>query len=304
MVNQKLSIVCRPACQEDTAQALALAALIWEGDDYIPYVWEKWLTDRYGLLAVAECQGRIVGLGKLTRHSPGSWWMEGLRTHPEFEGRGIASQIFRYLQYTWQRTGDGILRLATHSENLPIHHICERNGFQRLGELIIYKALPLDQACHTFQPVTAGEMPSVLARLKSSQLFHENLRLLDIGWTWTDPAPEIIQPTLEKGLAWWWQAADEQVPMGLVLVILDPEANEATAQWVIQGLDCPPERLSDLLLDIRRLAFAEAGRTVSRTVSWNLANRPELIQAAEAAGYQRAWDLSLYIYTLSHWDFV
>lgn len=293
MDNTRLSILCRPARQEDTAQALALAALIWEGDDYIPYVWEKWLADPHGVLAVAEWKGQIVGLGKLTRHSPGSWWMEGLRTHPDYEGRGIASQIFRYLQDTWQQAGDGILRLATHSENLPIHHICERNRFQRLGELVIYKAPPLEQSCQAFQPATPAEMPVVLARLKSSQLFQQNLGLLDIGWTWTDPAEEIIRPTLEKGLAWWWRAAIEQEQMGLVLVILDPEAEEETAQWVIQGIDCPQERLSDLLLDIRRLAFTDAGRTVS----WNLANRPEIIQAAQAAGYDRAWDLSLYIYT-------
>jgi GNAT superfamily N-acetyltransferase len=293
MGNPKLPILCRPTRQEDTAQALALAALIWEGDDYIPYVWEKWLSDRYGVLAVAEWQGGIVGLGKLTRHSPGNWWMEGLRTHPEFEGRGIASQIFRYLQDTWLQTGDGILRLATHSENLPIHRICERNGFQRLGELIIYKAPPLDQTCHTFQPVTADEMPVVLARLKSSQLLRQNLGLLDIGWTWTDPALEIIQPTLEKGLAWWWKGSTKKPSEGLCLILLDPEAEESSAQWIIQGLDCPMEHLVEFLRDLRCLAHARGGGAIS----WNLANRPELIQAAQAAGYQRAWDLSLYIYT-------
>jgi hypothetical protein len=159
--------------------------------------------------------------------------------------------------------------------------------------LVIFKANPLYEASQTFQPAIVAEMPIVLERLKSSPLLQKNLGLLDIGWTWTDPAPEIIQPTLEKGLAWWWQAESEQGPIGLALVILDPEADEATAQWVIQGLDCPQERLTELLLELRRLAYAKAGRTVS----WNLANHPELIQAAQAAGFKRAWDLSLYIYT-------
>jgi len=67
---------------------LELTRTIWEGDDYVPHVWGEWLADPQGLLAVAEHQGRVLGLGKLTRLSEDDWWLEGLRTHPNTKGGG------------------------------------------------------------------------------------------------------------------------------------------------------------------------------------------------------------------------
>jgi GNAT superfamily N-acetyltransferase len=294
----RLEVSLRPAAASDTAQVLALSALIWEGDDYIPYVWEDWLKDAHGLLVVAEWQGRIAGLGKLTRLSVDNWWMEGLRTHPDFAGRGVASQTFHCLLETWQRTGSGTLRLATHSKNTPIHYICEREGLEWLGELVIYKAYPLAEPCQAFQPIAAAEIDSVLTSLKSSAAFGMNLGLLDLGWTWSAPAREIVRRTLEDGLGWRRLPSSgerEGKPHEHVFITVDPEAAEGPPQWVIQGLGCPEDQLTQLLHDLRCLAHMQG----AGSVSWNLVPRPELTAAAGAAGYERAWDMSLYLYTTS-----
>ena len=42
-------LVCRPALPMDTPQVLDLAKHIWEGHDYIPYVWNDWLADPQGV---------------------------------------------------------------------------------------------------------------------------------------------------------------------------------------------------------------------------------------------------------------
>ena len=96
-------VVCRPALPLDTRGMLELTSQIWEGDDYVPKVWQEWLFDPQGLLAVAEFRGKIVGIGKLTRLSKQDWWLEGLRVHPEFEGQRIASRIQSYLLEIWER---------------------------------------------------------------------------------------------------------------------------------------------------------------------------------------------------------
>ncbi len=79
---QRINVLCRPARPSDTDDVMALTKTIWDGGDYIPIVWQDWLADRLGLLAVAEWEGRAVGVGKLTCITPESWWMEGLRTDP------------------------------------------------------------------------------------------------------------------------------------------------------------------------------------------------------------------------------
>jgi hypothetical protein len=87
MADERLKVTCRPAQVDDTPDVLELTHTIWEGEDYNPQVWQDWLADTQGLLAVAEHDGRVLGLGKLTCLAAGQWWLEGLRTHPEFERR-------------------------------------------------------------------------------------------------------------------------------------------------------------------------------------------------------------------------
>lgn len=35
----------------------------------------------------------VVGLSKITRIDADQWWLEGLRVHPDFQGRGVASHL-------------------------------------------------------------------------------------------------------------------------------------------------------------------------------------------------------------------
>lgn len=104
---EKLTVVCRPARQSDTQEVMELTSTIWEGDDYVPKVWQDWLADPEGILAVAEHEDRVIGLGKLTLLAPGEWWLEGLRTHPDFEGHGVASHLHEYLLNFWLQNGKG-----------------------------------------------------------------------------------------------------------------------------------------------------------------------------------------------------
>ena len=98
-------VVCRPGLPLDTPGMLKLTSQIWEGEDYVPKVWHEWLFDPDGLLCVAELQGKVVGIGKLTRLSERDWWLEGLRVHPQYEGQRIASRIHSYLLEIWQKIG-------------------------------------------------------------------------------------------------------------------------------------------------------------------------------------------------------
>lgn len=98
-------LVCRPALPKDTPDVIELTRTIWEGEDYVPSVWPTWLADPCGLLAVGEYGPRVVGLVKLTCLGQGEWWLEGLRVHPAYEGRGFASHLHDYVLDYWIRNG-------------------------------------------------------------------------------------------------------------------------------------------------------------------------------------------------------
>ena len=81
-----------------------------------------------------------MGVFKLTKFQEGEWYLEGLRVHPDFQGKGIASHIHEYVVDTWRRMGSGIIRLVTGSYNVKVHHMCEQTGFKRIAEFIPYRA--------------------------------------------------------------------------------------------------------------------------------------------------------------------
>jgi GNAT superfamily N-acetyltransferase len=109
------------------------------GDDYVPKVWLEWLFDPEGLLAIAKFECQVVGIGKLTKLSACDWWLEGLRVHPQFEGKRIAPRLHKYLLEFWGRNCSGTFCFATVSNREPVKHLAQVNGFQIVGEYSTFK---------------------------------------------------------------------------------------------------------------------------------------------------------------------
>ena len=266
---------------------MELTSHIWEGHDYIPYVWQDWLADTEGLLAVAESGGRVVGLGKLTRFAADDWFMEGLRVHPDWQARGIATRLNDYILSFWQRNCEGSVRLATASYNVKVHHMCERNGFQRVAEFVPHAAPALQEGNAGFEQVTPVELPSVIDFVRQSPTFRLGHSLLDIGWRWAGLNASHLQKALDEKQIWWWR--DKQ---GLLGFWLDEEDEELRPQ-ILLAL-CPIDQLVDLLLDYRRLA----AQLSKNQAGWAAPVNPQVESALQQAGFERSWDLSLYIFEL------
>jgi GNAT superfamily N-acetyltransferase len=281
----KIEVICRPAKQADTDDVMTLTSTIWEGDDYVPKAWPHWLSDPQGRLAVAEYQGKVIGLGKLTLLAPGQWWLEGLRTHPDYEGHGVASQLHNYLVATWEDIGAGVLRLATLSTRQKVHHMSERSGFHRLGEFTSFAAPAEDQRTSDFNPVTGKELQQALQFCLDSPSLAFAHGLMDLGWQWASPA----LPFLENARwVYWWR--DRQG-----VVVLGEEREEEQLPF-IQLLACPVEAIEDCLLDLRGLAAS----LNYPSVAWAAALQSDLAPILEKAGFQRDWDKSLYIFEKKH----
>jgi GNAT superfamily N-acetyltransferase len=290
MKNKITDLVCRQARDADTADMLELTRTIWEGHDYIPQVWAEWLADPEGQLAVAEWQGRVVGLGKLTRLSQDDWWLEGLRTHPELEGRGIAARLHEHLLGLWLDTGSGTLRLATASFRLPVQHLCERTGFDKVGEFTEYGAQVLEGGIDNFQPLAIGESAEALeVALKSESLAFSG-GLIDLGWRWTTPSRDFLREAAEKGKAWWWRGRQG------VLALTEDTDDEGQTFPLVELLACPIAEIPALLQDFRRLAKSQG---YAKAI-WGAPTHPDLQPLLEAGGFRREWDAAVFIYAKRH----
>lgn len=279
--------VCRPILPGDTEAVLELCSHIWEGQDYIPHVWQDWLADWRGSLIAVEYGGRLAGLCRLVRLSQEQWWLEGMRVHPDLSGRGIGSHLHAYALQRWRKYGGGVIRLATMRDNLRVQRLCQRTHFSRIGEITSFRAPALAEPCQAFRPVQTAEIPHALAFALQRPGLNLTYGMYDLGWQWCLPEIETISQVVQGGRAWWWRADD-----GLLLFWEDRQAQ--TPFFVIQLAACSMEQLPALLCDSRRLAAALG----APSLEWNLPPDTPAMSALLAAGFQRSWDNAVYLYEL------
>jgi GNAT superfamily N-acetyltransferase len=285
LLNDLDVLVCRPALEKDTGDVMELCSHIWDGGDYIPSVWEEWLADPDGLLGVAEMAGRVVGVFKLTKFSEQEWYMEGLRVHPDAQGKGIAAHIHDYAVETWRRMGSGSIRLVTGSYNIKIHHMCERTGFQRIAEFIPYRAPCLNDAKGRFTRLEQEEAERALYFICNSPTHALSSDLINLGWVYANLQLKHIEKAIREGHAWWWNGG-----MGFLSIWEDTEDEEHEPG--IQVLGCREEDLVEILIEYRRL-MGEIGYP---SAGWVAPNQPIVLSALEKAGFVRSWDSSLYVF--------
>jgi GNAT superfamily N-acetyltransferase len=281
------TLVCRPALPADTADVMELTRTIWQGEDYVPAVWAEWLEDSQGWLAVAQYGVHVVGLCKLSRLGAGEWWLQGLRVHPEHEGRGFASRLHDYLMNAWEQAGDGVMRLATASFRAPVQHLCARTGFTKIGEFTPFIASGLPGEISGFTPVTEREIEQAFAQALRGSSLRLTGGLMETGWEWVSITPERMAQAARGKRLWWWQNGRG---------VLAAREDEEEKALVLSLVSCDLPDLPALLLDFRQLA----GACGFERAGWFAPLGAGLEEVLISAGFQREWDASVYVYEKHH----
>ncbi len=265
--------VIRPALPRDKADVAAFTKSIWDGHDYVGLVFPEWLADPKGMLLVAEYGGRCVGCAKATQLAADQWWLEGFRVDPAVQGRGIGSRLDAAINAWWDVHGQGVVRLMTHARRVQVHHLCEKRGYRRCGEVWYFWAEPLSEPASNFSPLLPDQAEQAASFVRQTAPG----RLLGLDWAFADPTPELLQRLAEAGQAFWW---GEQRG----LVTFWEEQEDQGWSWVIGLEACAEGHRVDLLSQVRGLAAAHG-----KNAAWmNIADQAT-IQALERAGYVRMW---------------
>jgi len=278
-------VVCRPALPTDRVDVFEFTKFIWDGHDYIRYVWDEWFDDPNGILVAAEYGGHCVGIAKVSLSAPGQWWLQGLRVDPKFQDMKIGSHIHTYMDEWWSENGDGVARLMTSSKRVKVHHLAETLGYQKVLNMKELEAPALEGSGETFQPVTANEIPAAMEFALASPCLTSSHGLFDIGWEVLQFTQELFTSIQRQGNAYWWRGHK-----GLLLAWDDD--NEEGDVLGISLPACTVEDFPDLLRDIRRLA----NRRGEVGVFWIAPLTGELSSAAKSAGYipHKSHDIFLY----------
>jgi predicted PurR-regulated permease PerM/GNAT superfamily N-acetyltransferase len=280
------SVRIRPARVTDQDDMIHLTAQIWEGHDYVPQVWTDWLSDREGVLAAAEAEGRMVGFGKLTRLGPKEWWLEGLRVEPGYQGLKIGSQLTEYLIQKWQQRRGGVIRLATSSERVQVHHLCERLGFRKAGVFRVMAAAPIARGACEFQPVSAADATEAIALWKSGASLVGS-DLINDNWKWSRFTEEHLMEFIRRQRAWWWKKS--------AILLAYERVRDQKQNFEVAAILAPAGSFSPMLRQLRVLAKAQkADRAV-----WIMPDHLRLKEAAKRAGFIPQGDARLWIFERS-----
>ena len=276
----------RPARAKDRPAVEAICAQIWEGDDYVPRVWDSWLADPHGQLIIAEVNKRVVGLGKLSRLADDEWWLEGLRVDPAHRRKKIGGLLHGHLVKKARRVGRGTLRLGTRSDNEPVHRLAACDGFRRVATYQRYRADPLAVEASSLRRLTEQDLPAAWALAGESARYRASGGLYEVFWRWKNLTRERLAHHLAAGDVWGAGTQEELSALALVY-----QSEETLVVGLVDGKD---EALAAVLRGLRELA-AQLGRT---EVLIKPLDDPALVAAVELAGYEQIQDKNLWIFEL------
>ena len=296
------SVVIRRAHELDRAAVEELCAHIWDGDDYLPFVFTNWLADAGGEFYVATLGGQLIGTGKLSCFADDEWWLEGLRVHPDFQGRGIGRLLFRHgVRQAEAKAGRGTSRFVTGYSNQATRKLATEAGFLLAGHYVRYVADTVISAqdAAAFRLLHEPEFPAVWAFLDSSPHFAHVQRSVKDTWiTWRFLTPERLRTRLADALVYGWYG-HRHTPDALDgVIILNPLPEEPETTGEPRALDVAYiDAITGSLAVIARAVRALAAALDYPKAQHYLLARPERLVAVEQAGWRRpdeAEGISLY----------
>ncbi|NJE04958.1 GNAT family N-acetyltransferase [Thermococcus sp. M36] len=178
----------REAKPEDRPFIEEIARLTWGGDDYLARVFDEWVKD--GNFYVLEIDGKVIGTAKMTLLPGKVGWLEGLRVHPDYRGRGYGRKLHSFMLELGERLArEGkieALEFSTYFLNRESIAMAKKDGFS-----IIAKFFNLGASVETFEP--EGPQPA--------ELTMEDLPfgIVPLGWKFVHRSEEALEWLREKG---------------------------------------------------------------------------------------------------------
>jgi GNAT superfamily N-acetyltransferase len=142
LATTRSDVILRPVRSADRDRVMEITEDVWEGRDYIPRVFDRWVSDAGASFQAAEVEGVVVGVHRLRPFAPGLIWYEGLRVATEHRRQGIARAMLETAIAESREQNFREMRLATRDS--PAVHLFESAGFRRLAEVKWWRGMRVE----------------------------------------------------------------------------------------------------------------------------------------------------------------
>lgn len=142
-------------------------------DDYINAIGPSYMDN--GQVLVYEMDGNIAGFLKMETLPDNSSWLSGLRVHPDFRRRSVATKLTEEAISKSRESGRRKVRLLVQHNNLKSLSLVAKLGFKTVSDFIFFQGIP--EPVHETENVVTGEFP----------------KMINMGWVFSEPVPEVLK---------------------------------------------------------------------------------------------------------------
>ena len=135
-------LIIRFARPEDRGDVFEISSTVWEGNDYLPEVWDAWIFEdpSNGFLMVGEIGKKVVAVQHLEIQPENVAWLEGIRVHERYRNLGVARRMLKHGLELARRLHLVRARLSVSSRNEASKALVTSEGFCELDRFYSFTA--------------------------------------------------------------------------------------------------------------------------------------------------------------------
>ncbi len=225
-----MKLYFRDLKSEDIPAILDISKDIWEGDDYIPDVIERWLNEEgnlaYGTFLEEE-MSELIGFGRVKMFSNGVAWLEGGRVKINHQKQGIGREMMKYAIDYAIKDGAKVAQYDTSSRNFGSLSLAKFHGFKekKRTEVLEGDVSELKLIEYDFSDVRKISYEEAKEIYKTMDIGPGNE--LNIGWSY------IPLPNLEDKSSLWLTNSDAILQKIDIRSKVLPEKPRENEVWII-----------------------------------------------------------------------
>jgi len=225
-----MKLYFRDLTKEDIPAILDISKDIWEGEDYIPYVIERWLNEKDNLAYGAfldESMNELIGFGRVKIYPNGLAWLEGGRVKASHQKKGIGRDLMKYAIDYAIKMGAKTAQYDTSSRNFGSLSLAKFHGFKEKKRT---EVLELDISELKLKEYDYSDMREISS--EEAKEIYKKINIgpgdeLNIGWSYIPLA------NLEDKNSLWLtnsEAILQKIDISSIVLPEKPRENEV---WII-----------------------------------------------------------------------
>lgn len=241
----------RLAQESDKEAILAFCQILPNNQkDYIPLVWDKWISDPSGHIFVVTIDDIPVAMERVMRMSDSEAWWEGLRVNPQYRGQGLSKILEFNINKYLVESGINISRCMILSSNEIMADIMSKRGRKKIGNFDFYEVESIDSPSTQLIQLNSKDFDSICSLVKNYNYLNLRQNLyVSCGGKWQELTVKELRQRLASGKIWGLKEDDRLLSMAI-----ESYSENSNQKFWIGYVNGTKNSLPTLLYELRKLA--------------------------------------------------